>query len=117
MNVIERLKNHIKRNNIKLPKVVEDTGIPYHRMHKWLSGEGNPKAEDSKILEDYLAGTLRRTSNITEEPEKEYATKAEDFMKMLDRTLTIIESQQEVIKGQQATIQEIVTNKKTPASA
>lgn len=112
MNIIEQLKIYIKKNNIKLAKVAEDTSIPYHRMHKWISGEGMPKAEDSKTLDDYIN---RETSNKVKEPEPKYVSKSDEFMKMLERTLVIIESQQQTIHSQQSTIRELTTGHKAKA--
>jgi transcriptional regulator with XRE-family HTH domain len=54
MTLIDRLKDLMRKSNMKVPAISNATGIDGSKIHKWLQGKANPKHADSLILEDFL---------------------------------------------------------------
>lgn len=46
-----------KQRKVSVTKLSKLTGIPADRIYKWESGVGNPKAEDSEKLQEWIAGS------------------------------------------------------------
>ena len=49
-----------KQRKVSVAKLAKITGISPDRIYKWESGVGNPKAEDSKILQNWLDGKVEK---------------------------------------------------------
>jgi transcriptional regulator with XRE-family HTH domain len=64
MTVVERLAQYLEAEGITLSKFTEFTGIPSDRARQWLKGNGNPKAEDERKIEDFIAGKRQMTAHI-----------------------------------------------------
>lgn len=118
MSIIDRLQDHMKKKNIKLPKVASATGIPYDRMYKWTKGEGSPKADDSKKLEDFISGKTSNNSarGGTDSASQNLENEENDYFKLLCKAMDVIHSQQRTIESQHTTIHEIAVDKKKAAS-
>lgn len=101
MNIVDQLKEYMKRENIKLPKVAELTDIPYDRLYQWIKGKSSPKVEDTTILENLISG---KKSNIIQEDPAFYTTgnllgQQKNCMDALTRALEVIQSQQRTIES------------------
>jgi len=49
-----------KQRKVSVAKLAEITGIPKERIYKWESGVGNPKDDDSKILQNWINGKVEK---------------------------------------------------------
>lgn len=56
MNYKEEVLKIRKQRRVSVAKLSNITGIPADRIYKWESGVGNPKAEDSEKLQEWLTG-------------------------------------------------------------
>lgn len=50
------LFNEIQRRGLNVAKFSKKTGIPVDRIYQWKKGNGKPKAEDAKIITEWLNG-------------------------------------------------------------
>ena len=63
-NYTEILFEKLQQAGLSVYQFSKDTGIPKGRIYQWRRGNGNPKAEDSEIIDAYLEQKL--TPNNTE---------------------------------------------------
>lgn len=66
MNYINEILKIRKQRGVSVAKLSRLTGIPDDRIYKWEVGIGNPKAEDSVKLYQWLHGS----DIIQEKPEE-----------------------------------------------
>lgn len=48
------LFNEIQKRGLTVAKFAKKTGIPVDRVYQWKKGNGKPKAEDARIITDWL---------------------------------------------------------------
>lgn len=65
MQIIDRIQEIISKKLYSVADISRTTGINQDRIYKWLSHKGNPKHEDSQILEQWLID-LDKNPNSTE---------------------------------------------------
>lgn len=58
MNLVEKIKEKLEKENLSVPKMAEMVGIPKDRIYKWLQEKGSPKGEDEKIINTWLGVEL-----------------------------------------------------------
>lgn len=63
MQQIETLKKIIKETGVSIAKISKDSQIKQDRIYKWLKDRGNPKAEDSKLLDLWIKKQLEEIPN------------------------------------------------------
>lgn len=52
--LVNNLLEVMKLRKVKVPQLSNETGIPKDRIYKWFSEGNSPKAEDEKIIEDWI---------------------------------------------------------------
>lgn len=65
MQLIDRINEKLEKKSMSVLTLSKETGIPSYRIYKWIDGKGNPKAEDSAKLEQWLSDGLDKVPNST----------------------------------------------------
>lgn len=109
-SLIVRLKEELKKRNVKVPAFEDQTGIPRDRVYKWLKRDtGKIGNQDATIIENWIIGKMDNVPHETPpknqlgEEEVRYSLKQlseatnrhsiidELNAKNIDRLLTILE--------------------------
>jgi len=62
LDLVEILSNEIAKRGITAYTFSKQTGIKANKVYAWLKGEGNPKSEDSQIIEQWLNEEIAENS-------------------------------------------------------
>lgn len=84
MQPIQLILKEIKDKKLNVSEVARTAGIPVQRFHKWMQGEGKPKADDAEKLKKWAINNLEEvTSQIVMEPPTAYKSFENETMKSL----------------------------------
>lgn len=70
--LVIKLFAYLKKNGISVPAFSSETGIPKDRIYKWKQEGTNPKAEDERILQNWLINKVEKIPHEIKEPEPYY---------------------------------------------
>lgn len=103
-NILQELERVMKERNVKIPALSGLLDIPKDRIYKWYQEGTSPKMEDSNKIWNWINGEKDFTVN---EPDASYSIR-------IDQAMKIIDTQADIIKSQQETIQLLTLNKFVP---
>lgn len=63
MQLIERINEKLTKESKSILTMSKETDIPAYRIYKWIHKRGNPKAEDTRKLEEWLNDNLDKVQN------------------------------------------------------
>ncbi|OFY43959.1 MAG: hypothetical protein A2X18_07465 [Bacteroidetes bacterium GWF2_40_14] len=99
-DLADRVLKYLMNSDLSNYKIMQDTGISDQTIANYKAGKTKPKGNSLKILANYLGIS---TINVVKEH-----TQNKDIV---ERLLSIIESQQRTIENQTTTIHDLTKNK------
>lgn len=96
MQLIASIKEKMSKDGISALKISKMTGIPAYRIYKWLDGKAKPKAEDSKLLEQWLKDCLEEVP--TNGNKKATEPVADEINQGLKREIKLLQDHNQTLK-------------------